>query len=50
MMNQLPMHYDGRFQENNESMNDAQREIPFELTEEMRKNIGQNPYSLDNNE
>ncbi|WP_180968277.1 hypothetical protein [Cytobacillus massiliigabonensis] len=49
-MNQQPVHYDGRFQQRSENNKEVQNEIPFELTEEMRKNIGQNPYSGNNEE
>jgi hypothetical protein len=48
-MEQKPLHYDGSFQldvSSNESVVNA----PFQMTEEMRINIGRNPYSLDSNE
>ena len=49
-MNQHPLHYDGRFHQNSENNNEFDKEIPFEVTEEMRKSIGQNPYSEDSEE
>jgi hypothetical protein len=48
-MDQKPYHYDGSIQieaQNNEEM--AQES--FVMTDEMRKSIGRNPYSLDTNE
>ncbi|MFC0414921.1 hypothetical protein ACFFHH_05565 [Cytobacillus solani] len=45
-MNQQPLHYDGRFQRDSKNNHELQKEIPFELTEEMRTSIGQNPYSV----
>ncbi|WP_462409083.1 hypothetical protein [Neobacillus sp. Marseille-QA0830] len=48
-MEQKPFHYDGSLQpsptENNHAVNE-----PFLMTDEMRKNIGKNPYSLETNE
>ena len=49
-MNQHPFHYDGRFHQNSENNYEFDKEIPFEVTEEMRKSIGQNPYSVGSDE
>ncbi|WP_200870057.1 hypothetical protein [Cytobacillus firmus] len=44
-MENKPFHYDGSVQTNYEKGGEASSSIPFELTDEMRKNIGTNPYS-----
>jgi hypothetical protein len=48
-MDQKPVHYDGSVQINAQSNENAIQES-FTMTDEMRKNIGRNPYSLDTNE
>lgn len=48
-MEQKPVHYDGSSllgQATNESLVNE----TFQMTDEMRSNIGRNPYSLDTNE
>jgi hypothetical protein len=48
MTEQKPVHYDGSSQlgqATNESVVNEQ----FQMTDEMRINIGRNPYSLENN-
>lgn len=47
-MSQTPIHYDGSVQSNGQGNETIQES--FVMTEEMRKNIGRNPYSLDTNE
>ncbi|WP_198029770.1 hypothetical protein [Bacillus sp. J33] len=44
-MDQKPYHYDGSVQINYEKSEDLNNNIPFEMTEEMRKNIGRNQYA-----
>lgn len=44
-MDQKPYHYDGSVQMNYEKNEEANTNIPFEITDEMRKNIGGNPYT-----
>ncbi|MBS4212033.1 MULTISPECIES: hypothetical protein [Neobacillus] len=48
-MEQKPVHYDGSFH-----LEQAENEVnvnePFLMTDEMRKNVGQSPYSIDANE
>jgi len=46
-MEQKPFYYDGSF--HSEHLEEAEASETFELTEEMRNNIGKNPYSLDMN-
>ncbi|UOE53065.1 hypothetical protein [Cytobacillus oceanisediminis] len=48
-MENKPFHYDGSVQMNYEK-DDKDSSIPFELTDEMRKNIGSNPYSTEEQE
>ena len=48
-MEQKPVHYDGSFQLG-QATNEAVVTEPFQMTDEMRINIGRNPYSLDTNE
>jgi hypothetical protein len=49
IMEQKPIHYDGSSQLG-QTTNEAMVNEPFQLTDEMRMNIGPNPYSLDTNE
>ncbi|MDQ1146900.1 hypothetical protein QE429_003727 [Bacillus sp. SORGH_AS 510] len=46
-MEQKPVHYDG-----SSHLGQAEAVVnePFQMTDEMRVNIGQNPYSLNTNE
>ncbi|MCM3706077.1 MULTISPECIES: hypothetical protein [Cytobacillus] len=44
-MENKPFHYDGSVQMNYETDSEATSSIPFEITDEMRKSIGTNPYS-----
>jgi hypothetical protein len=48
-MEQKPIHYDGSLQLNQTST-DSNANESFQMTDEMRTNIGRNPYSLDTNE
>jgi hypothetical protein len=48
-MEQKPIHYDGSFQLG-QAVNESVLNEPFQMTDEMRVNIGRNPYSLDTNE
>jgi hypothetical protein len=48
-MEQKPMHYDGSVQANAQN-NEPILQESFVITDEMRKSIGRNPYSLDTNE
>lgn len=48
-MEQNPGHYDGSSQ-TGQTTNEAFVNEPFLLTDEMRINIGRNPYSPDTNE
>lgn len=47
-MEQKPIHYDGSFQLN-QLANESVLNESFQMTDEMRINIGRNPYSLDAN-
>jgi hypothetical protein len=47
-MDQKPGHYDGSVQVNAQN-NEPVIQESFIMTDEMRKNIGRNPYSLDTN-
>jgi hypothetical protein len=49
IMEQKPGHYDGSSQLG-QATDEALGNEPFQLTDEMRINIGRNPYSLDTNE
>ncbi|WP_370222612.1 hypothetical protein [Cytobacillus sp.] len=49
-MENKPFHYDGSVQMNYEKDDKANSSIPFELTDDMRKNIGTNPYSTEEQE
>lgn len=49
IMEQKPVHYDGSSQQV-QATNESLGNEPFQLTDEMRMNIGRNPYSLDTNE
>lgn len=49
IMEQKPVHYDGSFQLG-QAANESVVNEPFQMTVEMRINIGRNPYSLDTNE
>ena len=46
---QKPLHYDGSLHLNSLGSESVVNE-PFQMTDEMRVNIGRNPYSLDSNE
>ena len=48
-MEQKPIHYDGS-SHLGQAANEALVNEPFQLTDEMRIQIGQNPYSFDVNE
>jgi hypothetical protein len=48
-MDQKPVHYDGSVQ-GSALNNEPTLQESFVMTDEMRKNIGRNPYSLDSNE
>jgi hypothetical protein len=48
IMEQKPVHYDGSSQLG-QAATEALVNEPFQMTDEMRLNIGQNPYSLDTN-
>lgn len=43
-MENKPLHYDGSIQNINDFNSEANNSEVFELTDEMRKNIGGNPY------
>jgi hypothetical protein len=45
-MEQKPVHYDGSIQLD-QVTNEAAVNEAFQMTDEMRVNIGRNPYSLD---
>ncbi len=47
-MEQMPIHYDGSSQAASTAGESVVNE-PFLMTDEMRKSIGRNPYSLDAN-
>ena len=49
IMEQNPVHYDGSLQLG-QATNESVITEPFQMTDEMRINIGRNPYSLDTNE
>jgi hypothetical protein len=49
IMEQKPVHYDGSSQLGQAS-NEALVNESLQMTDEMRNNIGRNPYSLDTNE
>lgn len=48
-MEQKPLHFDGSFQLEASAGESVVNE-PFQMTDEMRINIGRNPYSLESNE
>jgi hypothetical protein len=48
-MDQKPGHYDGSVQINAQ-INETAIQDSFTMTDEMRNNIGRNPYSLDTSE
>ncbi|WP_274857059.1 hypothetical protein [Bacillus methanolicus] len=48
-MEQKPMYYDGSVQLENTVSDESAGNDYFEITDEMRKIIGRNPYSFDNN-
>jgi len=48
-MEQKPVHYDGSSQLG-QAAKEAVVDEPFQMTDDMRGNIGRNPYSLDTNE
>lgn len=43
-MTEKPIHYDGSMQNNNGVLNDSDPTEPFTISDEMRKNIGGNPF------
>ncbi|WP_191561532.1 hypothetical protein [Metabacillus idriensis] len=47
-MEQKPLHYDGSVQAEHESQQPASE--PFQITDEMRKNLGSNPYFIESGE
>jgi hypothetical protein len=49
MMDQKPVHYDGSVQTNAQN-NEQTLQEAFVMTDEMRKSIGRNPYSIESNE
>ncbi len=49
IMEQKPVHYDGSSL-TSQAANESVVNEPFLMTDEMRKSIGRNPYSLDTNE
>ncbi|WP_155925630.1 hypothetical protein [Bacillus sp. UNC438CL73TsuS30] len=49
IMEQKPLHYDGSLQLDS-SLSESVVNEPFQMTDEMRVNIGRNPYSVDTNE
>lgn len=49
IMEQKPLHYDGSLQLDS-SLTESGVNEPFQMTDEMRVNIGRNPYSVDTNE
>ena len=49
ILEQKPVHYDGS-SHLGQATNEALVNEPFQLTDEMRINIGRNPYSFDTNE
>jgi len=44
MMNQKPLHYDGSLPLDYEATNDSTSTDAYEMTDELRKNLGANPY------
>ncbi len=46
-MTEKPIHYDGSIQNNSAVTNDSSSSEPFTITDEMRKNIGGNPFITD---
>ncbi|CRK80672.1 hypothetical protein [Neobacillus massiliamazoniensis] len=48
MTEQKPVHYDGSSQLG-QAINESVVTEPFQMTDEMRINIGRNPYSMENN-
>lgn len=48
-MEQKPIHYDGSLQLN-QTLTDSNANESFQITDEMRTNIGRNPYYLNTNE
>lgn len=49
-MEQKPLYYDGSDHIIQKGNSDSSPQKPFEMTDEMRANIGRNPYSLDTDE
>lgn len=49
-LEQNPNYFDGSVQHENVSNNEPQSNEPFQLTDEMRRNIGGNPYYYSVNE
>ena len=44
MMNQKPLHYDGSLPIENETTIQSTSSEAYEMTNELRKNLGANPY------
>jgi hypothetical protein len=42
-----PLHYNGSVQHTANAENEATGNEPLEMTDEMRKNLGSNPYEID---
>lgn len=49
IMEQKPLHFDGSLQLDS-TLTESVVNEPFQMTDDMRVNIGRNPYSLDINE
>lgn len=48
MTEQKPLHYDGSVQTEHESQQPASE--PLQITDDMRKNLGSNPYFIESGE
>jgi hypothetical protein len=42
-----PLHYDGSFHNDSATESESIKKKPFELTDDMRKNITSNPYVIE---
>jgi len=49
-MNQKPLHYDGSIPFAYETTNEVNLTEAYEMTDEVRKNIGANPYTFNETE
>ncbi|WP_226527682.1 hypothetical protein [Metabacillus niabensis] len=49
-MDQKPLHYDGSSSTEGISTNELTENQVFEITDEMRKNLAGNPYTIDIND